>query len=362
MRSPHPRSHSTPRSLLRAVVAIAAVASLAGALACTGDAQADTTHTAAASPVRVAAAARDTSRAVIRAGGVTEPRATTDLAFQVPGRVVSIAADEGTRVTRGEMIAALDPTEYRLAYERADLAWARQASELRRWQALLASGSVSANDFDKLENEAKQAGVQRALAEKRHADTRLLAPFSGTIARKMVEVGATVGTGTTVVTLADLSEVEVRVGVSEADVAAVRVGQPASVELSALAAPLAGRVTHVGVIADPASRTYAIKVALPNPDNSLRGGMIATVLLPTARARSMVTVPATAVVRDPDGATNVFVYAEGERRVHARRVEIGDALGADVDIVRGLAVGDKVVVAGQQRLRDGAAVTIVGGR
>ncbi|GJG87790.1 MexH family multidrug efflux RND transporter periplasmic adaptor subunit [Gemmatimonadetes bacterium T265] len=354
-----------PRAAV-AVLTLATAVGSAAAAACSRDARAAAPATnapaAPATPVRVQSAERDTSRAVIRAGGVTEPRATADLAFQVPGRVVAVAVDEGTRVARGQLLAALDPTDYRLAYEQAELARARQADELARARVLRASGSIAANDFDKLDNGARQAAVAGALAAKRLADARLTAPFAGTIARKAVEVGATAGTGSTVLTLVDLSEVEVRVGVSEADVGQVRVGRPASVEVPALGRTFDGRVAHVGVVADPASRTYAVKVALPNAAGALRGGMVATILLPTGRARDAVVVPAAAVARDPDGATEVFVYDPRARRVRARRVEVGDARGADVEVTRGLAVGEPVVVAGQQRLRDGSAVVVAGER
>ncbi len=358
-----PRAH--PAALTLTLLAVAAAAD-----ACSRDASAASpaspasvaTGAAPATPVRVAPAARDTGRAVIRAGGVTEPRATADLAFQVPGRVVTVAVDEGTRVARGQLLAAVDPTEYRLAYEQADLARARQGDELARARLLRASNAIAANDFDKLENGARQATVSRELAAKRLADTRLAAPFAGTIARKSVEVGATASTGSTVLTLVDLGEVDVRVGVSEADVGQVRVGQPASVEVPALGTTVAGRVAHVGVVADPASRTYSVKVAVPNASGALRGGMVATVLLPTGRARDAVVVPAAAVARDPDGATVVYVYAPGEGRVRARRVEVGGARGADVEVARGLTAGEPVVVAGQQRVRDGSAVTVPGGR
>lgn len=351
---------------LAAAFTLTAAGLAAGGTACSRDARAaapPAAATAPATPVRVQPAARDTGRAVIRAGGVTEPRATADLAFQVPGRVVTVAVDEGTRVGRGQLLAAVDPTDYRLAYAQADLARARQGDELARARLLLPSGSIAANDFDKLDNGARQAAVAGELAAKRLADTRLTAPFAGTIAKKAVEVGATAATGSTVLTLVDLSDVEVRVGVSEADVGQVRVGRPASVEVPALGRTFDGRVAHVGVVADPASRTYAVKVALPNASGALRGGMVATVLLPTTRTRDAVVVPAAAVARDPDGATVVFVYAPREGRVHARRVEVGDAGGADVEVARGLSVGEPVVVAGQQRLRDGSAVAVAtGGR
>lgn len=367
-----PRAHIAAAFTLLAATTIAA-----GPAACSRDADAAAIPAAAppaaafpdaaATPVRVQPAVRDTTRAAVRAGGVTEPRATADLTFQVPGRVVAVTVDEGTHVARGQLLAAVDPTEYRLAYEQAELASTRQMDELARARRLRESGSITENDFERLDNGARQAVVARALAAKRLADARLVAPFAGTIARKAIETGATAATGTSVLTLVDLDTVTVRVGVSEADVGQLRIGQPATVEVPAVSRSLTGRVAHIGVVAEPASRTYAVKVTLPNAAGTLRGGMIATVLLPTGRARDAVTVPAAAVMRDPNGTTIVFVYEpadartdarSGTGRVRARRVAIGDARGADVEIARGLAAGEPVVVGGQQRLHDGSAVLV----
>ncbi len=312
-------------------------------------------------PVRVAPAALVEQDAEVRASGVVEARATSELAFQVGGRVAQVLVDEGTPVRAGALLAALDPTDYALALRQAELARDRAADERRRAEQLRASGSIAANDFERLDNAARQAAVARDLAAKRLADTRLTAPFAGVVARKATEVGATASPGTPAFTLVALDTVRVRVGVPEQEVGLVRAGQPARVELEALGRSAEGRVRFVNVAADPASRTYAVQVAVPNPDGVLRAGMVAAVAVRTGGRRPAVAVPAAAVARDADGATLVYVPAPpdagGVARVRARRVEVGAALGDRVEVARGLAAGEPVVVAGQERLRDGARVT-----
>lgn len=308
--------------------------------------------------VRVAPAGRAEQEGEVRASGVAEARATSELAFQVGGRVARVLVDEGTAVRAGALLAALDPTDYALALRHAELARDRATDELRRAEQLHAAQSITPNDFDRLQNGARQAAVMRDLAAKRLADARLTAPFAGVIARKATEVGATAASGTPVFTLVALDTVRVRVGVPEQEVGAVRAGQPARVTFEALGRAVDGRVRFVNVAADPASRTYAVQIAVPNVDGALRAGMVAAVALRTGARRPAVTIPATAVARDAEGATLVYV-PDGTGRVRARRVAVGAAIGQGIEVTSGLAAGEPVVVAGQERLRDGAQVTVV---
>jgi RND family efflux transporter MFP subunit len=156
--------------------------------------------------------------------------------------------------------------------------------------------------------------------------------------------------------------VQVRVGVPEADVGVLRPGQSARVELAALGRTVPGRVQLVGVTADPASRTYTVKVVVPNADRVLRAGMVASVAITTGASSHAIAVPVSAVARDPEGAPRVYLLDAGAGTARARRVTVGVPLaGGSVEIVDGLAAGEPVIVAGQERVRDGARVVAVSG-
>jgi RND family efflux transporter MFP subunit len=348
----------------RVGAALAALA-LVGAVGCGGAAHAESGAPAAdggGAPVavQVAPAARTARPAEVRAGGVLEPRATADLAFQVGGRVDRVPVDEGSVVARGAVLAALDPTDYALALRQAELQAARADDERRRAGMLLDAGSIAPNDYERLDTGARQATVARDLAAKRLRDATLVAPFAGTVAARRTDVGATAAAGTTAFTLVDLGAVHVRIGVPEGDVGALRPGQVAQVELPALGRTVAGRVQLVGVAADPASRTYAVRIVVPNDDRALRAGMVASVAIATGASRAVVGVPATAVARDPEGATRVYLHDTAAGRARARRVTVGVPLAdGAVEIVDGLEAGEPIIVAGQERLRDGARVSAV---
>jgi RND family efflux transporter MFP subunit len=315
---------------------------------------------AAAVVVRAERAAIIVRPHVVTASGVVEARTTVDVAFQVPGKVVAVGPDEGDVVREGQPLAELDPTDYRLAVEQSAALAEHAAAERDRYRPLLAAGSVAPNDLQRMESAARQSAAAAALARKRLSDARLLSPISGVVARRAVERGSTVGAGQSAFTLVDLDAVKVRIGVPEADVDMLRTGQAATVRLPALPeATFSGRVTSVGVTADPTTRTYAVEISVPNAGHRLKAGMVAEATVEGNRRTTAITVPATALVRDPEGATLLYLLDTSTSRVHGRRVTLGTTRGETVEIASGLAAGDLVVVAGQQRVREGSLATTV---
>lgn len=313
----------------------------------------------AAVPVRVQPAAAVDRPHTTVASGVVEARTTVDVAFQVPGKVVEVGPDEGDAVSAGQLLARVDPTDYRLAVDQAAAQAEHAARERDRFRALVEAGSVAPNDYERVESAARQSGAGAGLAGKRLADTRLASPITGVVARRAIDRGETAAPGQTVFTVVDMDPVRVRIGVPEADVGAVRAGQPASVRLPALGdTTFNGRVTLVGVAADPATRSYAVEVSVPNPRRRIKVGMVAEASVRGDRRERAVAVPLGAVVRDADGATLLYVLDQNGGRVHARRVTLGQASGDDVEVLRGLAAGEPVVVAGQHRVRDGSRVSV----
>jgi RND family efflux transporter MFP subunit len=335
-----------------------------GALAASACARADASATndvdSAAVPV-VAQAVTLSSRAwSATASGIVGPNTTVDIAFEVPGKVVMVGPDEGQPVRAGQPIAALDPTDYRLAVEQASAQADRAARDRDRNQPLLAAGSIAPADMDHLETGARQSAAGADLAKKKLADAHLTAPISGIIAHRAIEVGATVSPGQPVFTIVDLDPVRVRVGVPEADVGHITERAAATVRIPALDASFTGRVSLIGVAADPATRSYTVEIKVPNPAHRLRAGMVAEATIETGQKVSAMMVPAAAVLHDGgvNGTTIVYVVDREGARVHARRVTTGLARGDSLEITSGIAAGDQVVVAGQQRVRDGARVQL----
>jgi RND family efflux transporter MFP subunit len=355
-----------PLAPLAALAHPALLAVALGVVAASACAPASAKTTSAADSIAVPVVAHSVSLSArawsTTASGIVQANTTVDVAFQVPGKVVTVGPEEGQSVRAGQPIASVDPTEYRLAVDQAAAQADRAAHDRDRNQPLLASGGIAPADFDHLESGARQSAAAADLARKRLADTRLDAPISGIVARRAIEVGATVAPGQAVYTIVALDPVRVRVGVPEADVGHITEGAAATVRIPALDTSFVGRVSLIGVAADPTTRSYTVEISVPNPTRKLRAGMIAEATIKTRETTSAMMVPAPAVLHNGGvgGTTIVYVLDGDGARVHARRVTTGAARGDSLEITSGVSAGDRIVMAGQQRLRDGARVQQAG--
>lgn len=320
-------------------------------------------------PIAVAQPSRVQELERISVSGTLTPQGGSSLvAFQVPGRALKVLYREGEPVQQGQVLAVLDAENLTHAMEAAHAqvaaakAGADQAEqEYHRMKQLFDSQSLAANDFakftaarDATRQQLEQAAAGAGVARKNLAEARLVAPISGFIARRILEPGVMVGAGQPVFEIARMDPIEVNVGIPETDVRLVKVGQSATVTIPAWPGrSFQGIVRVVNVSADPASRTYMARVSVPNPQRELKVGMVAEVSITGARRLDMLTVPAGAIVRDPQGAALVFQYFPDQQRVYSKRVEIGSFYGRDVQIRSGLQGQESIVVAGQNMLRNG---------
>jgi RND family efflux transporter MFP subunit len=165
-----------------------------------------------------------------------------------------------------------------------------------------------------------------------------------------------------VISVLDLNPAKVRVAIPEDEIGKVNQGARATVTIPSLnGRQFEGNVETVGVAADPASRTYAVKIAVPNPACLLRTGMVSQAKIFSPEMMNAITVPGDAIVRDSKGVMQVYVYSPSQQRVYARRVEVGELVGNEVEILSGLAGDEQVVVAGQHNVREGSLAKIMGG-
>ena len=350
----------------------------------------------------------------VAVSGSVEGNITALTAFQVGGRVLHVYVEEGQRVTKGQLLADLDATDYRNGFnaavgeadaagavnakakaglrqqelEQAHIDFDRWQDEYNRMKYLYEHKSLPANDFTKIEagfNAARErydmaksgtrvedklaasaqysaATAQMQEAKKRLADCQLRAPIAGFIGMRQIEVGNTVAPGMPVLSVVDLDPVKVKVGIPESQVGKVREGDRAEVSIPSLnGQQFEGRVEAIAAASDPASRTYVSKIVVPNPSHVLRAGMVSEARLFGGAQENVITLPGSAIVRDARGVTQVFVVTSGQNRVYGRRVEVGSMIGNEVEIRSGLTGNEQVVVDGQNYVREGSLVKIEGG-
>jgi len=360
-------------------------------------------------PVQVRKPAVVERAEILRVGGNVEAYETSEIGFQVAGRVKRVLVEEGQAVAAGQVLAELDPVDYRLGAEIADneaaaaramaekaragarrqeleqakAAFEQAEDEYRRMKVLYERKSLAPNDFKKIEThwrvareryeealegarredreaaeaKARQAEANARLNRKRLEDTQLRAPVAGVVARRLADTGEMIAAGMPVVVLMRLNPARVRVGVPEAEIGKVKTGLRARVRIPSLGGrEFPARVELVGFAAEPQSRTFPVRLLAPNPALELRAGMIAEAEIDSDARVEVRTVPADAVWRDPQGVTHVYVYSPGKGRVYARRVRTGRGAGREVEIVEGLEADDLVVVGGQHKVKDGVRV------
>lgn len=350
----------------------------------------------------------------VRASGSVEPESTRHLAFLVAGRVERVNVQEGQLVTAGQVLATLETADYEFALraaqgqaasaeatlnkaregprpqdvEQARIDYERWNDEYARMKMLFERKSLPANDFRKVEaawraaseryemaklgtraedkaaaeGQFRQAEAMVSVNRKHIMDASLRSPIPGYVGMRQVEVGDVLPAGRPVITVMNLNPVKVHVGIPESDIGKVRIGGAAHITIPALGGrSFAGKVELVGVAADPTSRTYSVKIAVPNPTLEMRDGMIAEASIEGAARVSRLLLPPDAIVRDSQGATSVFIYFPDTKRVYRKRVVVGDAVGSEVEIQRGLTGDELVVVKGQNLVREGSSALVEGG-
>jgi RND family efflux transporter MFP subunit len=323
-------------------------------------------------PVRVQTVTLGAQAAVSGYSGEVRARYETRLAFRVPGKILSRHVDVGALVKSGQLLARLDPKDLVLAEEsaKAQLASARSerdlaGSELARYQDLYQKKFISQADLDRRENthktaaarlEALQAQYQSSANQASYA--ALHADAAGVVLAVEAEAGQVVSAGQPVMRIARLEEKEIEINVSEQNVEQLRSAGPLLVRAWALPQKLyKGRVREIAPAADPATRTFAVRVSVPDADAALRLGMTASVALPNAPdalAQTSALLPMTALYQKGEQAA-VWVLGS-DSRLQLRPVEIGQYREDGVVIARGLANGERVVTAGVHKLIAGQAV------
>ena len=319
----------------------------------------------------------------ITANGYVVARTKASVAAKLAGQLEYLGVSEGARVRRGEVLARIESGDQQaaLAQARAGLAQAQAGlaqgrRDLERAQRLATEQVLSAMDLentrtrvDVLDAQLGQARAQVQLAEVGLENTRVRAPFDGTVLRKDAEVGEIVApasaggtlTRTSIVTMADLATLEVEVDVNEAYIAQIRNGQAARITLDAYPdTSFAGRVRQVVPTADRQKATVLVKVSILDRDPRILPEMGARVVFlrqagPAGAAPRRVLVPEAAVVRT-GGATSVWVIDKD--RVAARPVTLGAARGADLEVRDGLSGGERVVLRPPAGLKPGARVRV----
>jgi RND family efflux transporter MFP subunit len=309
-------------------------------------------------PVTVMKVQKKSIQQEISISGNVEGNRTVKLGFMVAGKINFILPNEGQKVAKNQLVASIDPENYAIAKELADIQVNQVADDYIRLKAMHDTRSISEGDFAKIGFGLQLAKVQQKLHIKNLAETKLYSPISGVLLKKLAETGEITGTGIPVLVISDISTVKVSAFVPENELHLVKIGQPAQVKISSLDTAFTGKVTEVGAVADPTSRAFTVRIEISNLQWIIRPGMIAEVNLVTGMSSEMIEIPIETVLMDNNNTNYVFVTDESSGKAIKRNISLGKLKDNHIEVISGLAVNEIVVTEGQHKLSDGTQVTI----
>lgn len=323
-------------------------------------------------PVRVMTIALEPVTSALVFSGEVRPKIESRLGFRVNGKIVARLVEVGTTVKRGQVLMRLDPQDLALAQVQAKAGMSAAESnrdlakaELKRYQELKEKNFVSATVLDSKETtyKAAQASYEQSVAVYKNqlnqsSYTSLVADVDGVVTSVDAEVGQVVAAGTPVIRVAQTSDIDVVVGIPEDKVSTIRQLTDVSVRLWAnKGEAIPAKLRELSPIADPVTRTFAAKLALPPTQKDLKLGMTASATFALKDAPIAIKLPLTALFQEKN-VTSVWLVESGAVRLVP--IVISGSSGQSVLVGSGLNPGQVVVTAGVHQLKMGQKVSILG--
>lgn len=323
-------------------------------------------------PVKVIKIATGAAPDNLALAGEVRARFEAPLAFRVAGKIVERRVNLGDSVRRGQVLGRLEATDYQLAADAQAAAVAGAKTELAlaeadltRYRALRDKGFISAAELDRRQAAADGAAARLKAAEAAHAEGRrqvgyatLVADSDGVVTWLDFNAGQVVAAGQPLLKLARPGEREIEVHVAENDLARVTSGTDFQIALNARPEQaFPGKLRELAAAADPATRTYAARIAVAAPPQALSLNMSATARLHN-RSEPVMRLPLAAVV-SRDGVPQVWKLDTATSTVRAARITTGGTAGNDWLVNGGLNPGETVVAAGANLLHEEQKVRVL---
>ncbi|MBV5282006.1 MAG: efflux RND transporter periplasmic adaptor subunit [Paludibacter sp.] len=292
--------------------------------------------------------------------GSIEAFQTIPLAFQSTGTVLTVLVNAGDVVRKGQLLATVDKADALSMYEVANAKYKQAKDAYNRLKEVHDNGSLSEIKWVEMESNLEQAKSSVAMAKNNLNKCALYSPDNGIIGSRNIEPGmSALGNPISPLELVKIESVYVKISVPENEIGKIQKGQKATFKVSALENKVfEGVITSVGVVADQISRTYEVKMLVKNPGLLLKPGMVCDVNLGITTNKEVVVVPYQAVDQDKDNNSFVYVVDPAQKTAQKRIIHTENYLNSSLEVVDGLAVGEKVVCEGKQKLSDNCKVTL----
>ncbi len=293
-------------------------------------------------------------RDTIEALGTSRANESVTLTAKVSETVRKVGFDSGDVVRAGDVIVDLSSGAQLAGLEEARAAYQEAERQLARGQELAQKQLISASQLDTQRSTRDATKARMDVVRASLSDRVITAPFDGILGLRRVSPGSLVTPGTPIATLDDISVIKLDFSVPERYLAILSKGQDVAAHSDTYPdRDFAGKVASVDSRVDPVTRSVTVRAELPNPDRSLRPGMLLSVRLYQA-PRTAIVVPEIAVIQV---GTDAFIFrVAGDQTASRVKVALGARRRGEVEISSGLAAGDTIVTEGAVKLRDGARV------
>jgi len=324
----------------------------------------------------------------ISVSGTLVPIRKARIGPKIEGKIEKIYADEGDFVQEGAPLIKLDRKNYLIAkseaeagfntakarYVKAEVDLENSAKDYRRLNTLYQKGVIAEREFDAIYTRQKSAEAELTLAaaqvkeaeerlnmaQQNLQDTVVTAPYAGFVVEKQMEeaeVSNVISYQWSVLALEDISSVKVECPISENEIRFMTKGKEVEIQLDAFPDRLfKGKITQINSKVDAISRSFTIKIEIPNPNFKLKSGMFARVKIPKEKRDSTLYLPTTALLMKGED-TVAFTIQDGAAKLHKLTLGISD--GKVTEVVEGLKEGDVVIVEGLYAVKDGTKVEVL---
>jgi membrane fusion protein, multidrug efflux system len=321
-------------------------------------------------PIEAGIVQRSAAQAAISVTGSIQGVKEASISAKATGRIEVLPVKDGDYIESGQLLAKIDSRELEAQYLQAKAnmtsAQANLANAARNYtriQSLAQQGAISQQQLDTAQTQYDVAKAQTAqntanvqLLEAQVANTSVVAPFSGYVARRSLSQGEMVSPGTILLAVVDLSKVKIEVFVSEQDIGKIQIGQPATFTVDAYhGQTFTGKVAEISPAADLKNRSFKVRIEAENTERKLKSGMFARAEIIYARKAEAYIVPKQAVI-EKNGKPFVFVVKNDQ--VEQRAIATGLVYEQTIEIVTGIQAGEIIATFGHDTLKNGDKVSI----
>ena len=295
----------------------------------------------------------------LRYSGTVEASQTIPLTFQSSGTVERVLVQEGDAVHKGQLLAVVNKADNQSIYN-SSLAMYEQAKDAYdRMKQVYKEGSLSEVKWVEMETKLKQAESQMQMSKNNLDKCNLYAPTNGIVGKRNIEPGQSAISSFAPIELVKIETVSVKISVPENEIGKIKKGMAATFTISALEnRKFEGTIDHVGVVADQFSRTYEVKIAVKNSNLEMKPGMVCDVILNTSTEKELVVVPNSAVSKDTEGNSFVYIVSPDNKSVKKQIIGVGNYQASGIEVLSGLIANQTIVVEGKEKLSDNCIISL----